>query len=82
MLEAELGGKVVARDVSLTLKAEAAASEPAVRALLTRWSAEQRPGLADAVRFAGDATRTRLSKFEPCLPEAHLSAVQAEALLR
>jgi ATP-dependent Lhr-like helicase len=82
MLEAELGGKVVARDVSLTLKQEAAASEVAVRTLLDRWTAEHRPGPADALRFAGDATRSRLSKFEPCLPDAHLAALQAEVLLR
>jgi ATP-dependent Lhr-like helicase len=82
MLEAELGGKVVARDVSLTLKHEAAASEVAVRTLLDRWTVEQRPGPADALRFAGDATRGRLSKFEACLPDTHLAALQAEALLR
>lgn len=82
MLEAELGGKVVARDVSLTLKHEAAASEQVVRALLTRWTDEQRPTHADALNFAGSATHARLSKFEPCLADAHLGALQAEALLR
>ncbi len=82
MLEAELGGKVVARDVSLTLKHEAARSEPALHALLDRWTAERRPTAADALRFAGDAVRGPLSKFEPCLSDAQRAALQAESLQR
>lgn len=81
MLESELGGKVVARDVSVTLKQEAAASEIVVRKLLDHWTAEQRPTAADALEFAGVATHSPLSKFEPCLPDAQLAALQAAALL-
>ncbi len=81
MLEAELGGKVVARDTSLTLKHEAAASEQVVRTLLARWTTEQRPTPADALQFAASATHSRLSKFEPCLSRPQLDALQAEALL-
>lgn len=81
MLEAELGGKVVARDFSVGLQGEAAASEVAARTLLDRWTEARRPNHADALRFAASASRTRLSKFEPCLAEAHLSSLQADALL-
>jgi ATP-dependent Lhr-like helicase len=82
MLEKELGGKVVARDTSLTLKHEAAASELVVRDTLARWSAERRPNAADALELAGTATHNRLSKFEPCLPDAQLAMLQADMLLR
>ncbi|MCY1059701.1 DEAD/DEAH box helicase [Nannocystis sp. SCPEA4] len=81
LLEAELGGKVVARDVSLSFRQEAGASEVAVRELLARCTAQGRPTPADALRFAASATCGRLSKFEPCLPESHLASLQAEALL-
>ena len=64
MLEKEFGGKVVARDLSLTLKQEAAASEIVVRDTLSRWTAEHRPTAADALEYAGMATHSRLSKFE------------------
>ncbi|MBL9101048.1 MAG: DEAD/DEAH box helicase [Myxococcales bacterium] len=82
MLEKELGGKVVARDVSLTLKQEAAASSLVVRDTLSRWAADQRPTAADAQEYAGVAIHSRLSKFEPCLPDPQLAALQAETLLR
>lgn len=82
MFEAELGGKVTARDISLTFKNEAATSELPVRKLIDQWTCEHRPSTTDALRFAGEATRTRLSKFEPCLPDPHLAALRAEALLR
>lgn len=81
MLEAELGGKVIARDLSLGLRNEAAASEVAARDLLTRFTAERRPSRDDALRFAASATSGRLSKFEPCLPDAHLAALQAEVFV-
>ena len=77
MLEAELGGTVTARNESMTLKAEAGASSIAVRELLDALRAAGRPNDADAARFAPLAARWRLSKFEPCLPEAELTRLQA-----
>jgi ATP-dependent Lhr-like helicase len=82
MLEKEFGGKVVARDLSLTLKQEAAASEIVVRDTLSRWTAEHRPTAADALEYAGMATHSRLSKFEACLPDVQLATLQADTLLR
>ncbi len=77
MLEAELGGTVTARNESLTLKDEAGTSTVRVRAYLEELRSNDRPNVADAARFAPLAARTRLSKFEPCLPESELARLQA-----
>lgn len=88
MIEAELGGQVVSRNTSLTLKDEAAKSAAAVRALLAKWREEQRPTVADARVHAEGAVRGRVSKFQGCLPEALLldllvtSAVDVEGARR
>lgn len=76
LLEAELGGAITARNESLTLKGEAAASEVRVRRTLDALADGDRPTDADTVRFAPLAARSRLSKFEACLPEAQLTALQ------
>lgn len=47
----------------------------------SRGTAEVRPTRDDTLRFAASATSARLSKFEPCLPDALLNSPQAEALL-
>lgn len=69
MLEAELGGKVVSRNLNLALKGAAAESGVAVHQALERWRANGRPGRDDAHRFAESAARGRISKFQDCLPE-------------
>ena len=80
-LEVELGGKVVSRNTNLTLKAEAAASEYAVRQFLGHLAANGRPNADDARRAADAHGPARLSKFEPCLPERLLAELQAEQTL-
>jgi len=80
MLEAELGGSVVARDASLTLKAEAAASEYSVRQYLAHLAEQARPNLADA-HFHTNPGASRLSKFEPCLPDDLLASFEAAQTL-
>ncbi len=68
MLEEELGGMVRGNNTRLALMGAAGRSMVAVRQVLRRWHAEGRPTLEDALRFAPDPERTRLSKFLPCLP--------------
>jgi len=81
MLEAELGGKAVVRNESMTLKGDAGKSVVAMRQVLERWHVEGRPTLEDAVRFAAQGARARVSKFEPCLPEPVLARLMADAVV-
>jgi len=81
MLEAELGGKAVVRNESMTLKGDAGKSVIALRQVLERWRAEGRPHDGDAVRFAAQGARARVSKFEPCLPERVLARLMADAVV-
>ncbi|MEZ4222308.1 MAG: DEAD/DEAH box helicase [Polyangiaceae bacterium] len=71
MLEKELGEKVIASNTSIKLEGDAARSGAAVRELLRTWGAEGRPTAGDARQFAEGAARSRLSKFQVCLPEAY-----------
>lgn len=80
MLESELGGNVVARDSSLTLKAEAGTSEYAVKQHLAHLAEQGRPNLADA-RHHTNPGASRLSKFEPCLPDDLLADLEASQTL-
>jgi ATP-dependent Lhr-like helicase len=68
VIEAELGGRCVVRDASITCKEAAGSSLVALRELLRRLAAEGRPSAEDARRFATPAGKARFSKFEPCLP--------------
>jgi ATP-dependent Lhr-like helicase len=77
LLEHELGGKVTARDLSLTCREEAGKSEPRLRQLLHDLQAHHRPTAQDARTHAPTAARTRLSKFEPCLPDPLLTNLLA-----
>lgn len=81
MLEAELGGKAVVRNESLTLKGDAGKSVVALRQTLERWRDDERPSAADSVRFATQGSRARVSKFEPCLPEEILAKLMADAVI-
>jgi ATP-dependent Lhr-like helicase len=81
MIEAELGGKCVSRNTSVTCKEEAGKSQAALRELLRKLAAEERPNEGDARRWT-DATvgRGRASKFAPCLPREALTAYLAERM--
>jgi ATP-dependent Lhr-like helicase len=72
ILEHALGGKVTARDASLTCKGEASRSEAGLRSVLRSLHEEGRPSGEDARVHAQGAARSRVSKFEPCLPETLL----------
>lgn len=81
LLEAELGGRCVVRNDAIVHKA---ANEPSVAALrdaLHRIAARNGPTYDDALaQAAACAGRLRLSKFEPCLPQAQLDRLVADAL--
>lgn len=81
LIEHELGGKVTARDVSITCRDEAGMSEPRLRALLRDLDAQGRPTRDDARAYAPGAARSRLSKFEPCLPEQLLADLVADRVV-
>lgn len=81
LIEAELGGQCVVRNSSITCKDEAGKSAVALRELLRRLAVEGRPNRADALRLAQSCLgKQRLSKFQPCLPEAQLNEFLADAL--
>jgi ATP-dependent Lhr-like helicase len=81
LVEAELGGRCVVRNTSITCKDEAAKSMTAVRGLVHRFAAEDRPNREDARHFArACAGRMRLSKFQPCLPDVLLDDFLADSL--
>lgn len=69
ILERELGGRIISRNTSLTFKGDAANSVVAIRQARDRLKAENRPSWRDALRFAPDLTQSRLSKFQPSLPD-------------
>ncbi len=68
VIEGELGGRCVVRDMSITCREGAGSSVVGLRELVRRLADEGRPSAEDARRFATPAGRARLSKFEPCLP--------------
>jgi ATP-dependent helicase Lhr and Lhr-like helicase len=82
VIEAELGGKCVSRNTSITCKEAAGKSVGALRELCRKLAAEGRPDDADARRWADSAAgRGRVSKFAPCLPDDALTAYLAERLM-
>jgi ATP-dependent helicase Lhr and Lhr-like helicase len=81
LIEAELGGQCVVRNSSITCKDEAGQSAVALRELIRRLAAAAQPNRADALRLAQSCLgKQRLSKFQPCLPEAQLNEFLADAL--
>jgi ATP-dependent Lhr-like helicase len=76
LIEAELGGKCVVRNESLTCKEKAGESGAALRTLLHDLARDGRPNLEDARRLAPEASR--VSKFESCLPPALLAELVAD----
>ena len=81
LLERELGGRVVSRNTSLTFTKEAGKSLVAVRQAIAALRDEDRPQWADALRFAPDTTRSRVSKFQPCLPDRLARDLMVEKLV-
>ncbi len=81
LLERELGGRVISRNTSLTFTKEAGKSMVAVRQAIDALRAGDRPSWSDALRFAPDATRSRVSKFQPCLPDALARELMVEKLV-
>jgi ATP-dependent Lhr-like helicase len=81
LLEHELGPKLIARNTSLTFKDGAAKSDAAIREVLATLRHDSRPAHSDALRFAEGAKRGRLSKFEPCLPDALLQRYFADTVV-
>lgn len=69
MLETELGGRCVVRNTSIDLRDEAGKSNVAIRQAIHSFAEAGRPNEQDAERYADGAVRTRVSKFEECLPE-------------
>ncbi len=77
LAEAELGGTAVVRNESLRLRSEAGHSVARVQDWLAQLRATGRPNEADALRLASAAARSRISKFEPCLPEPIVAKLAA-----
>jgi len=70
MIEGELGGRCVVRDTSISCREEAGESHFALREVTRRWADQRRPNADDARRFTTPSAKSRISKFEACLPEA------------
>jgi ATP-dependent helicase Lhr and Lhr-like helicase len=81
LMEAELGGTVIVRNESLTCRGAAGQSIARLQEWLTDMRAAGRPTLDDALRLASSAARSRVSKFEPCLPELVLERLSAEMVV-
>lgn len=81
LIEEELGGECSVRNSSITCKGAAGSSEVALRTFLRRLAGEGRPSRDDATRHAQSAARSRVSKFEPCLPERLLCDLLAEIVV-
>jgi ATP-dependent Lhr-like helicase len=77
LIESELGGTVVVRNESLTCRGSAGESIARLQEWLASLRATGRPNPADAMRLASSAARSRISKFEPCLPESILDRLAA-----
>ncbi|HVI03277.1 MAG TPA: helicase-related protein, partial [Enhygromyxa sp.] len=81
LIEAELGGTVTVRNESLTCRGEAGQSVARLQAWVVEMRADGRPHHGDALRLATEAARSRVSKFEPCLPEGILEKLAAEMVV-
>ncbi|HJL42928.1 MAG TPA: hypothetical protein RMG48_16600, partial [Myxococcales bacterium LLY-WYZ-16_1] len=68
MLEHELGGRLVSRNTSISFTEKAGESMVAVKQAVDDLRQSNRPTREDALRFAPDISNSRISKFQPCLP--------------
>lgn len=78
LLQAELGDRVSASNHAITFSGDAAKSDIAIRRAVGALRARHDLGWADVLPFAETGGRARVSKFQPCLPEA----VEAELVAR
>jgi ATP-dependent Lhr-like helicase len=69
LLEAELGSRVSPSNTVITFADGAAQSDVAVRQAIAGLAARGPIDWADAVRLVDPGNRSRVSKFQPCLPE-------------
>jgi len=81
MFEAELGGKCAVRNTSIDLLGSAGHSQVAVRQFIRQLGEQGRPNAADAEKHAQGAVRSRVSKFEPCLPPVILQRLWADSVM-
>lgn len=81
LLGAELGERVMARNTSIVFREGAAKSRVAVIQAIEGLARAGRPELDDAIAFSESESRTRFSKFEPCVPERLLAKLLAERTL-
>jgi ATP-dependent Lhr-like helicase len=81
LIETELGGTVIVRNESLTCRGSAGESIARLQDWLTNLRVAGRPNSADALRLASAAARSRISKFEPCLPESILDRLAAAMIV-
>ncbi|HJK91994.1 MAG: ATP-dependent helicase [Sandaracinus sp.] len=72
LLEREVGGRVISRNTSLTFTKDGGKSLVAIKQAMEKLREADSPTWSDALRFAPDATKSRVSKFQPCLPD-HLA---------
>ncbi len=80
MAEETLGGTVTSNDLSLGFTDEAAQSDHAIHAWIAALRDHGRPDASDALRIADGFSHLRLTKFQPCLPDALRDAYLAEML--
>jgi ATP-dependent Lhr-like helicase len=79
-LEGILGEKVTVDNLYVGFRGAAAASDVAIRQAIDQLRREGRPNHDDALRFAENCGRGRLSKFQPCLPQRLEAEYLAEVL--
>jgi ATP-dependent helicase Lhr and Lhr-like helicase len=81
MLQAELGEKVTSDDYVVHFKGKAAESGVALRQALEQLKERSAPTADDCARFALGDSKSRFSKFDPCLPEDLLARLVVESSL-
>jgi ATP-dependent Lhr-like helicase len=79
-LEGILGEKITVDNLYIGFRGTAAASDVAIRQAIDQLRREYRPNHDDALRFAKECGRGRLSKFQPCLSERLEMEYLAEVL--
>lgn len=80
-LESVLGEKVVADNLYIGFRDQAAVSNVAIKQAVRDLESAGRPNRDDALRFAESCARGRLSKFQPCLPPELEAAYLAYVLM-
>lgn len=81
LLESSLGERVSANNLSVRFTGAAARSTAAIRQAITELRDQQRPTADDALLHAESCARSRLSKFQACLPPALEAAYLASQVV-